>query len=147
MSGPTKEKIMHIINNTLVIEDFQWHEIDERYRGYLRQHFKDPSEFSYINTRRELEEILQVVPLESAVKLINMELGDSSAEVIIKKQAEMNAFIAHFKGIGMHDGGSSIASILISINKTYCNLSSAEKIARYLKALGFGLHRELSEEE
>lgn len=134
---------MTVMNNVMFVEDTYLKTLQQPAQEYLRRHLGQ--EANQTNTKTELEQILRKVSLKDATELINIEF--SAETLVIKEYPEMRAHGIYMKDRGFYDNDMTEASIMIAINKAYCNLRRAEKMAKYLRVLGYGLHREIDDED
>lgn len=129
-----------IINNTLLLKDLFMADFNDAEQATLKTHFGDAKQ---INTEFEIKYIINRIGMKNAIKMVNLEHQGNIIEINFSK--ELDVYLANYKGGGLH-GYGLVAGILISINKTFCNIKKAENTAEYLKALGFGMHKEVIEE-
>lgn len=131
---------MKLVNNTLIIEDAYINDgfFSQEETEYLKNRFNDQGNF-YLSTEREIKYIIESTSLKAAEEFISTEFN--SDDVIISYNEIMDKFLVKLKNSGF--SGNCIApAVLVAIHKVYCNVKRAEKMVKYMKAMGFGLHKE-----
>lgn len=126
-----------VLNNTLLVDDVNLNAIDQKDAEYVRGVVGDkvwelPSKF-------ELEHILQNMSVADAEELITKDFN--ADKVIITPSKELGMHLIKLENMGLNN--EYPLRILIAIHRVYENVKEAQRMAVYLRALGFGLHKEI----
>ena len=125
-----------VINNTLLVEDYYLNNFDQKDKEWIQSVIGQVLE---IQAKTELNRIIEKTSLQDAETLISSEYNQD--DVVITASPELGTYLIKLKSLGLHSDAP--VYIILAIHRVYTGLRDAEEQVKYLKALGFGMHKEV----